>query len=518
MLEVEEEGEKTKIHDFVFIKKRQKIEEQLGKDFEEILQALNGQFPHEKTAKILSEAYINHHSKFDLLIQYYILGERLQDASYPITPYFLLKNQEKLWEIEEQDIVNAENNWLAKWEEQRQLKYREGKNVLYEKDYMKEWLDSVKYPVIGHGSLSYFFDQLYFRLSKSNDTLKVNAQNFMQTIFTLGHNGRITRFAKVVEIIPVTKKAIDGREYETYDWAISLKVMPDDDLNHSSCVLRLESKHALHHNIFGSKNDQKMQEFASKKDQNDAKYFRKTVEAIYKTNVCDCHIHWFDRLNRLVYLKRPLSSNVIPFHHLLSYCKQDYHDDSYFASFMIKIKSDEKLITQLEQLSQELNLADLQISKERSGKRKEGWLHKFFCLKLANTLVDSVLNIEQEKEWNSVKQRVLSLLYGQDVVLEEPEQKEVVDEEDQRRKMQKKEKVKNKQEAKRQERLLMEQKCQEYLAKKEQEKLEKIQNTKENEVVYTPKNKKMNRKMRNQLKMAQKSNDNVGQAFYEPDR
>ena len=211
MLEVEEEGEKTKIHDFVFIKKRQKIEEQLGKDFEEILQALNGQFPHEKTAKILSEAYINHHSKFDLLVQYYILGERLQDASYPTTPYFLLKNQEKLWEIEEQDIVNAENNWLAKWEEQRQLKYREGKNVLYEKDYMKEWLDSVKYPVIGHGSLSYFFDQLYFRLSKSNDTLKVNAQNFMQTIFTLGHNGRITRFAKVVEIIPVTKKAIDGR-------------------------------------------------------------------------------------------------------------------------------------------------------------------------------------------------------------------------------------------------------------------------------------------------------------------
>lgn len=382
--------------------KRQKIREKLGESFEDVFKALDGCFPHEKTARLLAEMHINHHSKEEDLLKYYILGERLRDEEYPTTPYFNKHYTKVLDVLDEGRIAKLEKQWI---EEQNKYKASTGydtPNVLYMKDYMKEWVEMTKHPVIGSGTIAYFLEKLYFRIQKSHTELKIEPETFMQTMFGFDRNGKLTRFVKVLEILP-EYKVVDGqKQVVNFDWNISIKVMPDRDIRHASQVFRIESKKAKHKNIFGSKSYQDVFQFAREEDKNDSFYFRKMLERLYKTNENDAHIHVFDRPNQLMYIKRPNSCNVIPFHHLISCSTQPYNDMSAFTPFMLSLMGDASRVEHLEALKEKLDLSNRQVAKDRDVKRKEGWFTKFSCLRFALSLVDATMNIEKEAEWNIV--------------------------------------------------------------------------------------------------------------------
>lgn len=388
--------------------KRQKIRESLGENFAEVLKALDGCFSYEKTARILSECHINHHSKEEDLLRYYILGERLKDEDYPTTPYFNTHYTKVLDNLDEGRIAKLEKQWIK---DQNKYKAKTGydtPNVLYMTDYMKEWVEMTKHPVIGSGTLAYFLEKLYFRVQKSHGSLQVEPETFMQTMFGFNRNGKLTRFIKVVEILPETKM-VDGQpQVVNFDWNISIKVMPDTDIRHASQVFRLESKKARHKNIYGSKNYHLVGDFATEEDQNDSFYFRKMLERLYKANESDAHIHLFDRANQLMYIKRPNSCNVIPFHHLITCSTQAYNDTSAFTPFMLSLMSDTSRVDHLEALKEKLDLSNRQVQKDRDVKRKEGWFTKFQCLRFALTLVDAAMNIEKEAEWTKVDNNLRS--------------------------------------------------------------------------------------------------------------
>lgn len=383
--------------------KRQKIRESLGENFAEVFKALDGCFSHEKTARILAECHINHHSKEEDLIRYYILGERLKDEDYPTTPYFNTHYTKVLDELDEGRIAKLEKQWIK---DQNKYKARTGydtANVLYMKDYMKEWVEMTKHPVIGSGTLAYFLEKLYFRIQKSHTELKVEPETFIQTMFGFDKNGKLTRFVKVVEILPEIKQVDGVPQVVNFDWNISIKVMPDADIRHASQVFRLESKKAKHKNIYGSKNYREVGNFATEQDQNDSFYFRKMLERLYKTNENDAHIHVFDRANQLMYIKRSNSCNVIPFHHLITCSTQVYNDMSAFTPFMLSLMSDKSRVEHLEALKEKLDLTSKLVAKDRDVKRKDGWFMKFQCLRFALTLVDASMNIEKEAEWDKVQ-------------------------------------------------------------------------------------------------------------------
>lgn len=324
----------------------------------ELRVALESENNKEGTRKLFSNALKSYPMKLEEFINYYVLGQHMNHKEYPDQPYYKQNYKTILEELTEQKVATLENEWIESWNEERKNKYLKSKNVLYAKDYAKEWLECTKHPVIGAQSLSHFYDDLYFRISKSHLDLKLETQTFMQTMYAFDKNGKLMRFVKVIEINPFM-----DNENQMFDWSISIKAMPKDDPKLSSCILRFDSKRKAHD---------------------------------------DAHFHLFTRKEQLLNLGR-VTCQPITLKKVIALCKEEHEETPNYPPFIHAILSYERGVRSLEKLQNELIIADRKIKKDRMCKYKDGWFRKLACLKYTNTLIDVLMNIEKEQTLEQVK-------------------------------------------------------------------------------------------------------------------
>lgn len=345
----------------------------------EIALALEGSIGKSKAETILKNVLKEYPTRIEEFLSYHVLFKRLDDKEYPRQPFYRENYKKVLHNFSEEKIGELESTWIEHWNQERKDKYLTTKNVVYDKDFTKEWITSTKHPVIGKQSLSHFYDKLYYRISKSHEDLKLESETFLQTMFGFDKNGKLLRFLKVIEINPDF-----GDVNQTFDWSISIKLMPDDNLEHSSCIFRFDSKREKHK---------------------------------------DAHFHFFTRRDLLRYLCHPTTCTPVKLKKIITLCKEDIEDKSTLPYFVQVLLQDKKLVKALEILQQELVIADRKIQKDRMCKYKDGWFRKFACLKYANTIIDVVMNIEKEKVFDKVKNDLYSMddepVYTQDEYMEQ---------------------------------------------------------------------------------------------------
>lgn len=374
----------------------------------EIMPYLNDRdLKHKECSGELLEYALCQHNKLEDLIEFYILGKQLTDPSYPTTPYLSNMHMANIYDITAEDIDSLQEKLANDWIAERETGYEHQNSVLYKNDPTKEFFECPKNPVIGNASLTNFLDKSFYKISQSQDTLELEDydKTFVQLMYGQNKNGKMMRFIKVVELIPTTIEIQNLGVLPTFDWAISIKAMPDDNLNHSTPIFRIESKKCNHYNLTRG-SDQAYYD-ATDGQKTSAEYLHKKWDILYNNDYVDSHIHSFDRINQFAYLAKPLSSNVITLKYLMALCKQDFSDNVTLCPVLDELKKNKSAQKYLQELINKLDLADNRSDSPRTSVRKNGWFTKFDALRCANKFVDSLYKIEHEKEWDEVKQTLL---------------------------------------------------------------------------------------------------------------
>lgn len=371
----------------IFMKKKAKLEKTIGEEFSFMVHSLTPkEINFRETSKRFAETAVSISSqKLEMLLEYRANIERLNDPTIPQTPFYY-----DLQNCSERKIEETTLAWHQEWSAQRESKYKSCKNVIYKKDYTNILIAMPKYPVVGHNSLNVFLQTARHHIEKSfgKESPDFDDLTFIQPMYGQDKNGTIVRFARVVEIIPC-EKTINGKKYPTFDFSVSIKVMPDDDLNHSSCLLRLDSKTSGHVNVTPAICNDKVFHLLYTNSKNE-----------------DLHIHYFDRRNQLIYLGRPLSSNTIPLNTLIGLASSSDHDTKGIPELIFNLTTDEESKKRMLVLRKTLHISKNQLNGEKAMDRKQSWLSQFSALKQSIEFLDYVLEIYPEQTLEVVQKQM----------------------------------------------------------------------------------------------------------------
>lgn len=317
-----------------------------------------------------------------LLMTYRRLLESKNDTNYPLNPYYYdLENQT-------QESINAfSKKILTQWHEQRKIRYRNSKNVVYDReDYFSQYLFAPKYPVIANSSLANFLDNLedLIRKSDPNENSQFENLTHVEPVFSQDKNGNIVRFIKILEIAPA--EYLRGTtKCKSFDFSVSIKFMPDDNLNHSTCLFRFDSRISGHKNIKIYENIQNYNFIYGNQKQNSA------------------HFHFFDFFNTFTYLGMPLSANSISIDSLAMFTSTETPIPQHITP----------LVEHLEEFKKariELDLSRTQLS-EIAETNKKSWYTKLGALRKVLKLLDKCYSIYPEKDIEYVKSMIKGDIY-----------------------------------------------------------------------------------------------------------
>ncbi|MBQ8468233.1 MAG: hypothetical protein IJ542_00570 [Clostridia bacterium] len=373
-----------------FLKRQQKIQKILGDDAIEICNILSQpKMSFYENAQKIAEYLMKHPKEHrELLIEYRNLTNLMVDPHMPTKPYYG-RCAEDMYLIDKEVLHEEVKEWLSQWDEQRENKYWGANSVIYNYDYTDDLINCGKYPVAVGEKLGEFLQRTEGQLMKHTETGRpeLSQLTFIEPMFAESFDNKLYRLAFVVELIPTTKKVgYTQREVPTFDFSVSVKLMPDDDLNHSSCIIRFDSKSKAHTNIFGKKS-------GIMSDHEQMERFKR--ERLYlQDSSKDSHLHIFDRYDQLIYCFRSLGSNSITLTQALNITRKTWRDKSAFNGLVKTMMGNRKVIDEMLELRKNLELADYRLERDS---RRKAWLEQLDALRKAIVFVRDLLNISKER-------------------------------------------------------------------------------------------------------------------------
>ncbi len=350
----------------------QAIEFGLGDKYPDILEILKQKtINFDQTNNFFSQIQKNSPKDAKTLLSYRRLVEKSFDAAYPETPYY-----PDFYTETEEDVESFTKNVKAQWEAHKYQHFKKSKNVIYDDgNYFFDIMTSPKHPVVGDSSLCEFLERTKYRIEKSNGdgSPEIDDLTFIQPMFCEDKNGNIIRLIRVVELIPcnkdIFKKDLNKTiSIPTFNFSISYKIMPDDDLNHATCLVRMDSDKSFHK---------------------------------------DLHFHFFDKENSFAYLGKPLSSKPVTLNDLVGLSKQGENQKK--LNFNLQAISSQK--SELRNLAETLHLAEKRLKGEKAFDRKQAWLTQLFAVKMAINLLDNAYQTSLEQDIDTLQQKIFGAYY-----------------------------------------------------------------------------------------------------------
>ena len=333
----------------------------------------------------------------ELLIRYRILTNLMKDPYMPTKPYYG-RCAEDMYLIDENELENSVDNLIVQWDKQRENKYWGANSVIYDRDYSEDWLKCGKYPIVAGQKLGEFYQKVESQLMRHTETgnVELSQLTFIEPMFAVSQNGKLYRFALVVELIPITKKVGPMQKpVSTYEFSISVKLIPDDDLQHSSCVYRFDSKDKAHTNIIGRK---------GKKENPYEQYALFERERVYlQDSSSETHMHTYDRFDQVSYVLRPLGSNSVTITQVLNIIRKDWRDDSAFSLLIRSMIHEPKIKNMLLKIRETLKQSETLLEK---GLKRQAWLVQFDAMRQAVSFVKEVFNIGPELRLEEATSRI----------------------------------------------------------------------------------------------------------------
>jgi len=373
--------------------KKEQIKKELGPEAEQVLRWLDRQRPNFKSSEDICNYLMKHKDALNLLIEYRNLTHMEYDPFWPKNPYFG-RSKNDVYLLDEQEIGFAEDSWSKQWEYAREHHYEQSTNVLYDKRYIQDFIKCGKYPIIGKISRKDFLikmDQDLFRTSKWKNPdggPQIKEKTHMQTMYAQAKDGKLYRFMYVIKIVNTTEDSGTMKSIPTFDFSVSVKLMPDDDLNHATNILRFDSQKSGHRNILGHGADELAPAEASN---------RFARERLYKHDSYDGpHFHLFDAIDGLVYVGRPLSSNVVTIQQLRNILTKEYRDTSAFNGMPARFIETPDMLYKIKNLMSSFKLSHNRLDGSFA-KRKLAWHDQLSALRQVLNIIDNVLNVYPEK-------------------------------------------------------------------------------------------------------------------------
>ncbi len=348
------------------------LEKMLGDKYPDILEILNQKtINYEQTTKFFNEISLKAPKDAKMLLSYRKLVEQSFDETYPESPMYL-----DFYTETEEDVEAFTKNIKLQWEQHKKRGFSKSKNVIYDdRDYFQEILEAPKHPVIGDSSLCEFLERAKYRIEKSNgnEAPELEDLTFIQPMFCEDKNGNIIRLIRVVELLPckknIFKKDIQKNiEIPTFNFSISYKIMPDNNLNHSTCLVRIDSDKSFHK---------------------------------------DLHFHFFDRDSRFAYLGKPLSAKPVTLNDIVGLSKQGENQ----KRLPFHLQNISALKTDIKNLAATLLLAEKKLKGEKAFDRKQAWLTQLFAVKMSLNLLDKAFETTLEQNIDDLQQKIYGAYY-----------------------------------------------------------------------------------------------------------
>ena len=387
-----------------FVSRKQEIENLLGEKAKEVLSIVAKPNPPIDSSKDIATYILANPKNKNLLTEYRAICCKDNDENYPTIPFYQMYAS-KMYELTEQSIKEDANLWLEQWEDWRNSGRKNAKNIIYKKDYLKEFISCPKYPIVAGDSLGEFLYETDLCLQRSDNwgAPEFATTTFVQPMYAQSKDGKIFRFMRVVELTNCDKQYSATKKYPSFDFSVSVKVMPDNNLDHSTCLLRFDSKEIGHRNVFGEKPFE-MSDIERKE--------RLLYDRLYHVDKKDeAHFHFFDKTNQLMYVGCPVSANSVTLSQLIKIGKNEYHDNTAFCGMPNLIVNNPEQVKRLIKLKDTLHLAHNRLDGKRYGERKAGWRTQLEALRQTLNIVDATLSIYPEQFLESGREEVLGNCY-----------------------------------------------------------------------------------------------------------
>ena len=342
--------------------------------------------------------------------------KKYYDVNYPDKPFYK-PNKYDIFGIDWLEQELKLQNQINMWEASRQDNYTNQKNVIFDKDYTKELLKCAKYPVVGeqsmekdgklvpvlsNRSLDNYLTQLKHRLSNSVGVERPKIDDidktFIQIMFAKGNHDELIKFRRIVEIKQDVEQIREGVTVPTFNFTVTVQVLPDDNPEHYAFLFRINSKRSKHYPILVRQNN------LNEKANSSFAYNKKMYDRLYNIETNVENIRLYDRLNQLIYLDIPHCANSITLTHLMSLKKQPYKDVSAITPMLAEILNNEKIMLNVSELMKHSALASNKIDAPRLVDRKQAWMQKYDMLENTVKIVDELLNIQPEREAEDIVQ------------------------------------------------------------------------------------------------------------------
>ena len=382
------------------LSRKEEIKLLLGDDAYDILKMLAMPNPPISCSKDIATYVLANPKNKNLLMEYRAICCKDNDENYPVSPVYQMYVN-KIYDLSEDVIVDESNLWLAQWEDWRKSGRKNASSVIYKKDYLNEFITCPKYPIIAHDSLGDFLYYTDLCLQKCDNwgAPEFGQTTFVQPMYGQTKDGKLLRFMRVVELTNCEKQSGTMKKVPTFDFSVSVKIMPDNDLEHSTCLLRFDSKEIGHTNVFGEKSF----EMSDVECKEHLLYDR--LYHVDKKN--EAHFHFFDKTNQLIYVGRPTSANSVSLSQLIKLGKNEYNDNTAFCGMPNLIVNNPAQVKRLVKLKDTLHLAHTRLDGKRYGERRASWRTQLEALKQTIDIIDNTLSIYPEQELASGREDIL---------------------------------------------------------------------------------------------------------------
>lgn len=297
------------------MQQKAEIERQLGNTFVPLFNLFNGEPVKEKASfqqNLVLEYLLCNQSKRDLIWKYFVVCQRLSKDDYPLDHIHCHNMYDWKDETTEEVLEDQVSTWTKEWSDHRKDHFATDTNTVHDVNLSSLLWNTAKYPVTDGGSLKYFLDKTYFRISKSREVIDIGEHTFIQPMYTLQEDGKVVRFIKVVEISPQMVEYQNIGKVPVLEYSISIKLMPDDRIDHSTAMFRFDSKYSKHYQVLGNPMLRAMaSHYAEEKDIHNEAYARMRWERLYKCDGRRAHFHILNKDNCMIYNSTsPLTSNI----------------------------------------------------------------------------------------------------------------------------------------------------------------------------------------------------------------